>query len=1433
MFLKKHKVRNSLLSLLIVVGMLIPHHIAFAAVDSEPYVKPGTKYVTPELSIIDTATQLKLAFSPNIAVLDSWKDLKFTAVNTSESSNDEARLLTYETRFKYALLHYMSNSSIDSTEMEAVRDFTTDDIRGTYSTIGTSLSNYYKGTYEEPGSSTEVGNWNVVGLEMTGIDETTYDLSANGPLFAYFYTNVVNSDKDEEAFNFLADLVFEYHYYYYYFRPYVREQIDTTGSVDGTTYKGLQALQAVAEINSDLCANNEWTLFPVIKFMWELDPDGNGSLQDLYNEVESLASTIDFGAVPEYNKVYTQPLTEFYNVTYTEGVSTIDLVSEKLDYVTLSDNIHKGIKYSATYIPMQTNLYSPITVAGYDSEFLDNFHYKYGFMRKALLKDTSATSAVDYYNSSGSSIGTLEVCTLRDFIELGDNDLTLYLDDNFYNADQAWEEVQSYNTKYIERLKAAAEQLGILSEDILKPAYDSDENLESYYDTIAYLVGDGVRNLSSRELSNLQAQLSVSLNATDITSWESKIKTDEYSQYSSSLRSTLIAIGNGDYKHDANELDFLLSDNHDYLVLSSYYIKDYLDCVTTRVEDENEESDVKYEYFTYDEYTPMLSYAFTSAIYRDAGAFKIAQAVSGLDTPVFIASDNLCQIEGVNEYYQNSLLNYALVRNLESMSQITSSYVTDLDAPVFMDIYGNIITESGTVVIPAACNATLYYSDFNHNNTALGLYSCYGNDYYVPSDVKGAVTVLSNYFSIDEENEIWTVDSVDLNVNGITYNLNNLALYTDSTKQAAQDAFYSYITKTTGSTSQSYCQWSLFVNIINEVMRGAPIESIDYVQEGIKPDNGTATGRVAAIKLEELLNNISSSNSLFSLPDFNSIEDLDYYIAFAMKLLIIATVVAVIVTIFLDGVSNSLGFRTIFKILGSVIVTFVVLTALPALFQFTYYASNKLLLQDEVTRLAIYNLEKRYSGVEVGASEIITPDSKNKLTVQLDWVDIPWYEELDAVLFGSSIDAITHVKEDAYTESLVSNQPDVLKYNDGVYMDVDTIFDSLNIDYTFNTKTGSENSLYLTDGSSTQTLSFYSPYYVFLEALTTNINYYNYVMGTYNYTTKLQSGNRLKTVGLCKDYFTSQAFMENSYDILHLNEVYQTGVAPGIDMPECFTAEDSQVMSESMWYLNLDADNLDKRIRIVDDYCRDFIAENRDLLDKVTDETFIKVMALSMSMKYNQVFGVSSANCFEIQNLDYNDLLRLCVASDAEAMVTSPMSYARFVYFLGGETCLYAAAILAMAMFVGSYIKPICTVVSFLAIVLHVFTTKVVLRRKFSSIRGYITTTLLLCGINIFHAILLKLSTKLPGLGIPMLGCIIFIICFQAIYLLLLAYITGITITYWRDFGEAKYDQQAEVIRKRFTNDSVNYLDGDHKHHENNWDYYQDLVDQHRERSRR
>ena len=119
------------------------------------------------------------------------------------------------------------------------------------------------------------------------------------------------------------------------------------------------------------------------------------------------------------------------------GISD-DGKSTSMASVTINKNIIDGIGYSASFVPMRTNLYSTDVIKSFsgDEEFYE-FYVKYGFMRKALYIDKSSTSAVDYYTAGGTFTGSTKVCTLRDLLESEDSDVTLYIDSNFYNADEA------------------------------------------------------------------------------------------------------------------------------------------------------------------------------------------------------------------------------------------------------------------------------------------------------------------------------------------------------------------------------------------------------------------------------------------------------------------------------------------------------------------------------------------------------------------------------------------------------------------------------------------------------------------------------------------------------------------------------------------------------------------------------------------------------------------------------------------------------------------------------------------------------------------------------------------------------------------------------------------------------------------------------------
>lgn len=1341
-------------------------------------------------------------------------------------------------------------------------------------------------------------------LEVTiGNNTVDTDLTnKNRALFVHRPDVKNNAGTEPEVYEALCNTSLEYLYYATTYRDMLNDKVAADEEFSRDECRFLQELYDAAE----WAANTEDSQqggaprhFGFIVDLFETEgEEGDLGLCELY-DIAKESGNIDFidGDGVSYEEDYEQPLHMFYTVNDGEAVTSpawasilgdagsvfltgeaentdepenaededandaaMSSAATKSDrsLVSLSDDIIKGIAYSASYVPMQTNLYSAATINSYDQDWLRDFHYKYGFMRKALFKDTSATSAMDYYNSRGTQKGNLKPATLRDFMELGEKDLVLYIDDDFYNADEAEKLVNA-------KVASATSSYQNFVDDLqtyYNTVFGRDETEDSPYITNEYLMEvygfDATLYSNKRQLAKELAHCKKVLSTlVKYGSFTEITKDADYSQYSAEARQ-LVNDTNGEFTTNDSVLSTMALPYGP--LADSDTITGILDGVTSHEEISALDERRGYVYTTYDEYSPLLSYAYVSAIYRSSDDYKVS-TINELDTPVFIASDDVAQVRDATDWDRQSLLNYMLVRNLNSMVQIDYTYSLDMDSPVFMDIYGNIVTQSGIVVIPAACNSTLFPSDYNSNIYAAGLFLCYGNDWYVPTTHDYVDGVLGNFFYQDFDNEVWLIDGKGISVysDGLDKAADDVAeamtgdtvdtidksqvdfarmsVYNESTYTALKSAFTAYLGS--DGTTGSHVVWPKYINIINEVMRGAPMEHISLDKEKLRTGGViNKTSILAAAKLEALIESLHSetSNSLIALPDFNQLNHTEYIVAFLLKLLMIATVTVVMFCVYRDAVGSNLGLRTFWKCLSSVALTVICVTTIPMLFQLTYYGANKLLLQDEVTKICLYNLEKSQSGIEIGITKTNIPETSNKLMVQLDYVDVDWYKEWDQLLFGRGLRAVNDARESAMQDSQLSYLNDTQFYNDGVYMSVDKIFDSVGMDYTFNVgendgMTQTTNGLYLYDNGTDQTLSFYSPYYVFLTALTGNVNKYNQEHNSYMYTTKQQSGNRTKTVGLSSTYFQSKDFMELDEDILHLREVYNLPKSNYYNTGYLFTPDDMLLMSKSRWYNAMDTNGLEKRLEIVNTYCREFVAEHREVLDKVTDETFIKVMALACAMKYNQVFGITEANCFEIYNLESNDLLRLSLAKTDDAMLTSPMSYSRFVLSVGGEASVYAASVLEMILYIGSFIKPICVMISYISVFLSIFVFRVVLRRESNNLLGYIVTVTLLGVTNFLHAILLKVSTYLPETGLPMLGCIMFIIFGQVVYLLFLGYVTGVSLRDWYNLGAVKYQESFEAMRHRRNSKNGDYLSANVPRYKDNWDYYDALVDQHRQRN--
>ena len=218
----------------------------------------------------------------------------------------------------------------------------------------------------------------------------------------------------------------------------------------------------------------------------------------------------------------------------------------------------------------------------------------------------------------------------------------------------------------------------------------------------------------------------------------------------------------------------------------------------------------------------------------------------------------------------------------------------DLDAPIFCDLFGNIVTESGLVIIPAAANATLTGTNWNPYTVGWSEYYNNGNRIEVGEFIDEVYTWLigRNYDSTYQaESDLGNLFSS----NGI----NAIVSQSDYIDKKNAGGFFELdpsgqlVLRTTQLTSNNLTgivQWDILnknstiikqlffndayfnkaakiynyriINLITEVMRGAPIEFIDYTFEGLDGNqNISKYGVYMAYKLEELLNMMMPSTN--------------------------------------------------------------------------------------------------------------------------------------------------------------------------------------------------------------------------------------------------------------------------------------------------------------------------------------------------------------------------------------------------------------------------------------------------------------------------------------------------------------------------------------------------------------------------------------------
>ena len=1120
--------------------------------------------------------------------------------------------------------------------------------------------------------------------------------------------------------------------------------------------KDLSAIKALYETAS-------WLDDPVIWEVWNTSNKHTDAGGTNYNSLKAiydyLLSVNAFDAIDSYDpSSVSSPLKYFFGRT---GDATSGGGWQ------LSSDMRTGIAASTSYLPMKTNLYDPYTFSGIvDTSWLVNFHSKFGYNRKALYIDTNVDSAVNFQRTG--TRGSLRVCTLQDLLS-ADKDIVLYLDDNLYNVN-------------------------VLA-DLTDKAFNRLDNVDGASSTREWWqkMGDAIVGIWDVSMENIA-------------------KTAESTTYSSTVQNQYSnEAGNKDGKWNT----FFLSADEDGATSSSstalHYLKpdDLWDDQTGAVY-----SDGKHEASSY---TPLTAFAVLSAVYADSELFNSLNSVLNKNTPVFISSPTMPYVEGADKDERQSIYNYLLLKNLDS--QMSIDYATNLDmtSPVYMDVYGNILTESGLVVVPAAANATLWNSSYSPYNAAF--LSTYGDDFLLEYDEKA--TEFNKVFDgvLAPVDGYWRLASIK--VVGGNIDLARLSTADKDSLSAITEIFKADLYKPQGIYSKSL--WEM---IITEVLRGAPIEHINKDFEGLNLSHRvTKNGLVIAEKLEFLVNALSAkgTNTTLSIPNPAYMDGIEYVVFFAFKILILAILVIWMVTIYADAVGGGVNFQTGAKCLGVVLLVLSLIVGVPAAFELSYYQSNKLLLQEETEYLMMLNLEKSESGQEIGISSIHEPDTNTTLYLKLADVQIPWWDLLPKIIISSSANNLEALYAEYEGQHPISGAKDVTVLNDAVYISTDKLFGSSSITFSPTLKTMWQQS------SGDTPASYYTPYYYFLEQLINKTNTWVKANNYYSYTTKVQRGGKLKTLGYVQPYFTSEQFMQEGMDYFGLYTLYDA-TPPMVYTDELLLGDSelSAVRASQWCNLNMSEDARIARIEKLNQYAREWVARHKELLGKVTDETFLKCMALSCAMEHNRLFNTMRADNLEIYELSNEDLMRLSIADHDTVMKSSTMSYARFVFTVGGTPAVYAAAFLTLVNFLSSWVKPIATLVVFCITCISIFVFKLILRKNNNSIYGYICTILLMCSVNVLGSVFLKLSMYIPSTGLPPTVCILVQIVVQCAYIYALLWVIKTAVKGWRNVGFERYNSGFNKLTRQHQYS----VEVDTPKQKNGWDYYNALVERQRRRRR-
>ena len=866
-----------------------------------------------------------------------------------------------------------------------------------------------------------------------------------------------------------------------------------------------------------------------------------------------------------------------------------------------------------------------------------------------------------------------------------------------------------------------------------------------------------------------------------------------------------------------------------------------------------------------------LGIGLTVDIYRNPEL--ASQIVAFENKPIFRSSPNR-----INTINNDAALNYLLLANIANNTSIKFDTALDMDSPLFVDIYGNILTESGTVVIPFAANATLHK---RANLMTVAFLESYGRREFINIEYEKydmPVPFVKRSFIVLEESVInnlrdypafttanlddytiliedpyerrFAINPIALNTSFGRVGLNNL----DSASPAVQSTLYniSMSLYVNGVASDAFhindsptVTELISSNIIFQVARGQPYYKINYFNENLLNERHLDRGTIAqAIKFERLINSFRSTlqNSILTVPNLGYMEGIEYVIFFLYRIFIIIFIINLLAQIYLSAVKGKLSIFSVFKIILSFLFLVIIIASLPLIFNYSYYAINKALLQDEALIIAALNEEKRNNGIELGIVNATSPDLSTELFLKVTDVDVDLFNYLREVIWSSEVNTMQQLynKYMRYTPEL--QESDYVLKGRSAFYSVSDLFGSSEI-FT-DTKT-SELKQVVTGNPA---ISFRLPYYAIVDYLLHQVNLYNQTIGSYSYHIYAYGDGRLRSSGLINRYFNSNAFRLERRDVLYRTDtlprnvdskllsmaifdragIFQFYEMTGWDSRPLFSKDALERMRLSQWYAdNITNEEIVIRVDILDKTAIDWVRDNESLIGRISDETFIKMLALKLSLEYNRLFNVPGPTAIEIHNLSTDDLIRMSIAPKEVVFENSPFSYPKFILQEGGLIGVYLGAILSLTLIAVSIIKPVTTVIITLSMILSLLVFRILLNRDMESVKGFIKFAVLLSLVNIAYALLLKVGIILPdavGINIRLL----FLIIMNLLFLMAYAWLMLVLFFNWSDLGNGAFNNVLTKRTLKVREISGNFIPKKQIEPElnegyNGWDVYTDL----------